>query len=229
MNIDFDRLRAPFPADRISWRVGATNREKTKGLALAFIDARDVMERLDDVCSPAGWQDRYPHANGKTVCAIGIKIGDEWIWKEDGAGDTDVEAEKGALSDAFKRAAVRWGIGRYLYDVASPWVDIEPHGKSYGIKASELPKLRAVLGGKPLPKPEPAKPEPKGLVLKVSGKPDQTFTDEKAWFDALQKAVADSHVNWTPNRPTVLKLAAEAEEWKARAKSIGAMVAPAAA
>lgn len=226
MSIDFDKLRAPFPADRISWRVGATNKEKTKGLALAFIDARDVMERLDDVCGPAGWQDRYPHANGKTVCAIGIKVGDEWIWKEDGAGDTDVEAEKGALSDAFKRAAVRWGIGRYLYDVASPWVEIEPHGKSYGIKASELPKLRAVLGGKPAPAP---KPEPKGLVLKIAGKPDQTFTDEKAWFDALQKAVADNHGNWTPNRPTVLKLAAEAEEWKARAKNIGAMVAPAAA
>jgi hypothetical protein len=142
----FDQLRAPFPPDRISWRVGATNKDKTKGMALAYIDSRDVQDRLDQVCGPAGWQCRYPHANTKTVCEIGIKVGDEWIWKADGAGDSDVEAEKGALSDAFKRAAVKWGIGRYLYDVQSPWIEIEAYGKSYKIKDSEYAKLRKSLG-----------------------------------------------------------------------------------
>jgi hypothetical protein len=112
-----ERLAAPIDPTRVSWRVGATTGDKTKGLALAYIDARDVMQRLDEVCGADGWQNDYPHANGKTVCRIGIKIGNEWIWKANGAGDTDVEAEKGALSDAFKRAAVMWGIGRYLYDV----------------------------------------------------------------------------------------------------------------
>lgn len=143
----FSRLKAPFPPDRVSWRVGSTTGDKKKGLALAYIDARDVMDRLDDVVGPAGWQCQYPHANGKTVCSIGILASDQWIWKADGAGDTDVEAEKGALSDAFKRAAVRWGIGRYLYDVASPWVELEPAGRSFKIKDSELPKLRKLLGG----------------------------------------------------------------------------------
>ncbi|MGY6541715.1 hypothetical protein ACXIUG_22905, partial [Vibrio parahaemolyticus] len=65
----------------MSWRVGSTNREKTKGMALAFIDARDVMDRFDAICGPGGWQCRYPHANGKTVCEIGLKLGDEWVWK----------------------------------------------------------------------------------------------------------------------------------------------------
>lgn len=153
--IDFEALKAPFPPDRISWRVGSTNRDKTKGMALAYIDARDVMERLDTVCGPAGWQDKYPHANGKTVCAIGVKVDDEWIWKEDGAGDTDFEASKGALSDAFKRAAVRWGIGRYLYDLSAPWVEIEPIGKSFKIRDSEIPKLMRLLpGGAPKPVPD---------------------------------------------------------------------------
>ncbi len=117
--IDFAALTAPFPADAVSWRVGTSNKKTiaretknpqakaTKGMALAYIDARDVMDRLDDVCGPGGWQCRYPHANGKTVCEIGIQVGDQWVWKADGAGDTDHEAEKGALSDAFKRAAVR--------------------------------------------------------------------------------------------------------------------------
>ena len=141
----FDNLARPFPPDRVSWRVGPTNRDKTKGMALAYIDARDVMERLDAVCGPAGWQCRYPHATGKTVCEIGLRVESEWIWKADGAGDTDMEAEKGALSDAFKRAAVRWGIGRYLYDLSSPWVLIEAFGKSYKIADAELPKLTFLL------------------------------------------------------------------------------------
>jgi len=146
----FNQLAAPFPPHLISWRVGATNKEKTKGLALAFIDARDVMRRLNEVVGPANWQNDYPHANGKTVCRIGIAIprptaNYEWVWKSDGAGDSDVEAEKGALSDAFKRAAVRWGIGLYLYDISSPWVAIESYGKSYKIADSEYPKLEALL------------------------------------------------------------------------------------
>jgi hypothetical protein len=138
-------LFEPFSPDRISWRVGSTNKDKTKGMALAYIDARDVMDRLDSVCGVGGWQNTYPHANGKTVCAIGIKIDGEWVWKSNGAGDTDVEAEKGALSDAFKRSAVLWGVGRYLYDLPSPWIEIEPFGRSYKIKDSERGKLERIL------------------------------------------------------------------------------------
>ena len=122
---DLARLYAPFSPTVISWRVGSVSKDKSKGMALAYIDARDVMDRLDEVCGPGGWQCRYSHTAGKTVCDIGIKIGGEWVWKADGAGDSDIEAEKGALSDAFKRAAVRWGVGRYLYNLPSPWVTLE--------------------------------------------------------------------------------------------------------
>jgi len=125
-------LAAPFPAAAISWRVGATSSDKSKGIALAYIDARDVMKRLDSVCGVANWQARYPWSDGKRlVCEIGIKVESEWIWKANGAGDTDVEAEKGAMSDAFKRAAVLWGIGQYLYDLPNIWLPLEPAGKSY--------------------------------------------------------------------------------------------------
>lgn len=144
----FNLLAAPFPAKKVSWRVGSVSKEKMRGMALAYIDARDVMERLDSVLTPSGWQNRYPHANGKTVCEIGCRVGmGDWIWKSDGAGDSDVEAEKGALSDAFKRAAVRWGIGRYLYDLPSPWVEVESFGKSFRIADKEHAKLNAVARG----------------------------------------------------------------------------------
>lgn len=148
------RLSAPFPPERVSWRVGSTTADKKRGMALAYIDARDVMERLDDVVGPMNWQCRYTHAGAITICEIGIGVYDagNWIWKANGAGSTDVEAEKGACSDAFKRAAVLWGIGRYLYDLASPWVAIVPVGvKSHRIADEELPKLRALLEGKKTP------------------------------------------------------------------------------
>lgn len=164
--MDLEKLRAPFPPERVSWRVGSTTQDKKKGMALAYIDARDVMERLDTVCTPGGWQNTYPHANGKTVCAIGIKIGEEWIWKSNGAGDSDVEAEKGALSDAFKRAAVQWGIGRYLYDVDSPWVEIEPMGRSFKIADSAKPALIRALGGQKAPPPKTELPKQQAQEIK---------------------------------------------------------------
>lgn len=159
--IDFEALAAPFPPDKISWRVGTSNKKKrqketgdnyakaTKGMALAYIDARDVMNRLDEVCGVGNWQCDYPHANGKTVCRIGIDVSsgdptkvERWVWKADGAGDSDMEAEKGALSDAFKRAAVRWGIGRYLYDIPSPWCDLDEREQ---IVDADRRKLEAML------------------------------------------------------------------------------------
>ena len=121
-------LKKPFSAISISWRVGATNGDKSKGIALAYIDARDVMMRLDDVCGAENWQCRYPFAG---CCEVGIKIGDEWIWKANGAGETHVEALKGQFSDAFKRAAVLWGIGQYLYDLPNSWLPLKPQGRSY--------------------------------------------------------------------------------------------------
>ncbi len=152
----FDQLKAPFQPSQISWRIGSTTADKKRGMALAYIDARDVMDRLDEVCGPDGWQCTYPHANGKTVCAIGIRVEREgglaeWVWKSDGAGDSDIEAEKGALSDAFKRSAVRWGIGRYLYHLDSPWVEITVAGKSFKIADAEKLRLEKMFGGKPAP------------------------------------------------------------------------------
>lgn len=222
------RLAEPFPPDRVSWRLGALSSDKKKGIALAYIDARDVQDRLNQVCGPHWQCEHIPSGERKVTCRIGIKIGDEWIWRSNGAGDTDIEGEKGSYSDSFKRAAVLFGIGRYLYDVASPWVELEAAGRSFKIKESELPKLRKVLEGKqtPEPKSEPKKP---GLILKVAGKPDQTFEDEKAWFVALATAVKANPFDWSANRPTAVKLAKESEEWIALAKKIGGMAAPAAA
>ena len=164
--IDFEDLAAPFPVDKVSWRVGSTNKNAerkragdqkahaTKGIALAYIDARDVMGRLDEVCGPAGWQDKYSHAGQRVICDLGIRLNDEWVWKANGAGSTQIEADKGAISDAFKRAGVMWGIGQYLYGLENSWVDLAPYGRikddQYSILNARLKKVsNNVIWGTP--------------------------------------------------------------------------------
>lgn len=138
MNELLEQLKRPFPVKSISWRVGATSKDKSKGIALAYIDARDVMARLDDVFG-MNWQCKYSHADNKTICEISVLINGTWITRANGAGDSDIEAEKGAISDAFKRAAVMFGIGRYLYQLPNEWVDLKAQGNSYVL--AEMPHL----------------------------------------------------------------------------------------
>jgi hypothetical protein len=129
----FDELAVPFPPNLVHWRIGATNAKKlnvnpweaTMGIPLAYIDARDVMRRLDDVMGPENWQDHYTETPKRLLCTLSLKINGEWIAKSDGAGDTDTEGAKGGISDAFKRAGVKWGIGRYLYYCKAEWIDLE--------------------------------------------------------------------------------------------------------
>jgi hypothetical protein len=132
----YKQLKRPFHERSISWRVGATNKDKTKAIALAYIDARDVMQRLDDVFG-MNWQVRYSHAETKTICELSVQIEGNWITRANGAGDSDIEAEKGAISDAFKRAAVMFGIGRYLYELPNEWVAIDEYKKI--LKPPQLP------------------------------------------------------------------------------------------
>lgn len=138
-----EKLKTPFPPERIHWRPGSTNinkdgslkwGDKPMGIALAYIDARDVMNRLDDACGDL-WQARYPEQG---VCEIGLKIDGEWLWRANGAGETAIEGEKGQLSDSFKRAAVMWGVGRYLYYLPNERVELDKYKKI--IKPPNLPK-----------------------------------------------------------------------------------------
>lgn len=138
-----NQLKNPFNPKQLKWRVGATNKEKTKGIALAYIDSRDVMKRLDDVCGPDRWQSKLTRTGDGFTCEIGIKFNDEWVWKSNSAGDTKVESIKGGASDAFKRAAAVWGVGRYLYYLPNKWVELENKGTSDRpiLVLKEIPEL----------------------------------------------------------------------------------------
>lgn len=105
------------------WKIQTCN--QYGATCVAYIDARDVMDRLDNVVGPQGWQSQFYSLKEHIYCKIGLKVGEEWVWKSDvgvEAGQANAKATedikvKGEASDAFKRAAVHWGIGRFLYDM----------------------------------------------------------------------------------------------------------------
>jgi hypothetical protein len=126
-------LRQPFKAEDIEWRIQRQG-SKPKGdkitywaMVLAYVTNRAIMERLDEVCGLTGWQNVFQTApDGGVLCGISIYDDEkkEWITKYDGAENTQVEAIKGGLSSAMKRAAVQWGIGRYLYNLDTTFVNL---------------------------------------------------------------------------------------------------------
>ena len=139
-------LAYPFTADEIEWRVLLTTKDKSKGLVAAYIDSRAIQKRLDDVLGRENWKNHFitmpGNSNSTTahICEISIYYPErqEWITKSDGAGSTDIEPIKGGLSNAFKRAASIWNIGRYLYELPGIWVALKD-GKY--IDPAEKPKL----------------------------------------------------------------------------------------
>lgn len=82
---------------------------------VAYVDARQVMDMLDEALGPENWQDHYREVAGNVYCDLKIKVDGEWVTKSDCGAESSFEKEKGQASDAFKRAAVKWGIGRFLY------------------------------------------------------------------------------------------------------------------
>lgn len=119
-DIEFDHeflateFKKPFPVNDILTRPAKGPGSKL----LHYIDNRHVMRRLDDVVGIENWQNKiYETRSGtRVLCELSVRINGEWITKTDGSGDTDFEAEKGAISRAMVRAAVHFGIGRYLYN-----------------------------------------------------------------------------------------------------------------
>ena len=184
----FDQLSRPFPGDAVHWRAQTLKGDGTAAMALAYIDARDVMRRLDEVCGPDGWSDSYTEtAKGRLLCTISIKCGDVWISKSDGAGDTDVEGEKGAISDAFKRAAVKWGVGRYLYDMDAIWAECESYeknGKKYWRKWTPrgLAQLKGTAGNAVAPvQPRQDQLVTEGQLIRLQNAADDVQADLQAF------------------------------------------------
>ena len=136
-----EKLKEKFDEKDLEFRVGATNSDKTMGLALAYVQARAIQNRLDEVVGIENWKVSYREIQGGFLCTLSIRINNEWISKEDGANVTEFESVKGGISNAFKRVASSgFGIGRYLYNARNSWYPIKKQGNGYIF--AEIPKLQ---------------------------------------------------------------------------------------
>lgn len=168
-----DKLSQPIP---YSWRVQSRNKDKTKAFCSAYIDARDVMRVLDEHCV---WQVQYQEIRGFVFAGIGITIDGQQYWRwdcgqrvEDNPNDQMYDqAGKSASSDAFKRAAVMWGIGRFLYDLDMVTLSCDQYGNPVDEKGVRIWDVTKHINSKKssvnsvpnIPTTETKAPEPPAL------------------------------------------------------------------
>lgn len=144
MRVDVQRMKevmealaAPFDADEVKSKPQAISKDGTKALPVFFVDARAIMQRLDDILGLDGWKDAIEFQHDGTVkCILSIRIDDgEWISREDVGGQSEQpdngDRVKSAVSDALKRVAVKFGLGRYLYAVKPTWLDYDSQTRKF--------------------------------------------------------------------------------------------------
>jgi hypothetical protein len=134
-------LAAPFDLKAVKFKPAVVS--GNRAMAMAFVDARTVQDRLDEVVGVEGWQDDYEVlADGSVVCRLQVCLNGIWLTKVDVGSPSeqpdDGDKRKAAFSDALKRAAVKFGVGRYLYRLPAQWVDFDPKKKQF-VKTPTLP------------------------------------------------------------------------------------------
>jgi hypothetical protein len=134
-------LRAPFAVEDVRFKPAVVS--GNRALAIAYVDARVIQDRLDEVLGVGNWQDAYEClADGNVVCRLRLRINGEWVTKVDvgsqSEGGDDGDKVKGAFSDSLKRAAVKFGVGRYLYHLPSQWLDYDQQKRCF-VKSPKLP------------------------------------------------------------------------------------------
>ena len=130
----FAALAAPFTPEEVRTRPQGSRQ-------LQYITARNVMNRLDDVLGPANWWDDYVPLENSVICRLTIRLPDgSTLTKSDAGGYAGMadsgDDDKSGFSDAFKRAAVKFGIGRYLYRDGVPRFVSRTHESSLARRRS---------------------------------------------------------------------------------------------
>jgi hypothetical protein len=114
----FAALAAPFEPDEVRTRTQG-------GRTFPYVTARTVMNRLDEVLGPAGWWDEFVPGANSVLCKLSVCLPDGHVLTKSDAGgyagmSDQGDDDKSGYSDAFKRAAVKLGVGRYLYGSGVP-------------------------------------------------------------------------------------------------------------
>lgn len=187
-------LTAPFQTNEVKFKPQSV--KGNRALALAYIDCRVIQDRLDGVLGVENWMDEYEIlTDGSVMCRLKLRLNGEWVVKTD-VGSPSEQPDSGdrlkaAFSDALKRAAVKFGIGRYLYRLPAVWCDYDPQKKQFSgipqLPAWAVPKPKASASTQKPTAPPATKPTPAAPKLPDSGEElhrrlrdyDQKLANEK--------------------------------------------------
>lgn len=206
----FDLSKLVVPFSNYKWKVQTAN--EWGCWCVAYIDARDVQQRLDDVVGPENWQNKFVGEHNLLFCYLGIRIDSgEWIWKSDTGTASKIEKDKGHASDTFKRSAVMWGIGRHLYSLGIQKVkSVKANGKFYpaddaGERLYDKNQLTEFIerrmSGKKAPKQRPknADPVPPKSDLDEMAPPPHRDYDTPDWKKGIAAVYAKAGENGLDN------------------------------
>lgn len=129
------KLAAPFHPSRIIWKPGALNGKKDSALALAYADLRAYQSRLDEVCG-MNWSLSYTPWGDRIICHITINgITRSATGEADSQSERSEIAGTAAEAQSVKRACAMFGLGRYLYNMPSLWVEYDAPNQRFTDKA----------------------------------------------------------------------------------------------
>ena len=117
-----ETLTAPIQPNEIEWRVQSVT-STGKMIVVPYINNRCVMQRFDAAFGPKNWTSEFREITNGFICRLTVYLDGQIITREDGASKTNIEPEKGGISDAMKRAAVQFGLGRCLYDYPKVFIE----------------------------------------------------------------------------------------------------------
>ncbi len=118
---DLNVLRAPFTNDRLGVKVQSYSKDRTRAMLVLYLQHTDVQDRLEEVDPAWSIQVMNEERAGDTVYAR-ARLTLKGVSRENVGEGGDPKA---AHSDALKRCAMLFGVGRYLYDMPTVWTEYE--------------------------------------------------------------------------------------------------------
>ena len=191
-------LGEPFPAEAVQWKPQVTNKDRTRALAVPYVDVRSYVDRLNEIMG-ADWSDDYEVVEAGTVVLCRLTVGG--VTRSD-IGEADPEDQNtatSALAQAFKRACVKFGLGACLYRMPRRWEAYDAQARRFSDAA--LLRLRQLAGGSSADRDgrrprygdgspvgeNPAEVQSFRAYHQATGKPPDSVQALRAWAAKLPK------------------------------------------